>query len=358
MEDFFRKKIVYIPLIILLNLLILYLLILIRPLLLWILLFSKEIGIPFLIALIISYLLHPLVNWLVRIGLKRVFAVILIFLLFFVGVGSFIYMGIPVLIKQMREFTEQLPSTFHMLEGWLERFRDHQDQMPEGIQKGIESGMVQFEKMIEKWTQETVSDIGASITSMMKISTIVMLVPFIVFYMLKDYEGFHQRTMRIFPKKQRNKLDQVLREINNGLGNYVSGQLLVSLIVGILVYIGYLIIGFPYPLVFALISMIFNIVPYLGPFLGALPAMVIGITVSWKVALLTALVNMIVQTIEGNLISPFIVGRSTHLHPLSIIIAILVGGEIAGMAGMILAVPALVMFKVIIARIANQYLIR
>ncbi len=358
MERLIRKKIVYIPLLILLLLLNLYLLILIRPILRWLLLLIKEIGIPFLIALILSYLLHPLVNWFVRIGLKRVFAVTLIFLLFFVGVGLFIYMGTPMLIRQIREFMEQLPLTFQTIEGWFERFRNQQDQMPVGIQKGIESGMLQFEKLIEKWTTQTVSDIGDGISGLMKLSTIVMLVPFIVFYMLKDYEGFHNRMMRIFPKQQRKKVDQLMREINTGLGNYVSGQLIVSLIVGVLVTTGYLIIGFPYPLVFGMISMVFNIVPYLGPFLGALPAMVIGITVSWKMALLTGLVNMIVQTIEGNLISPFIVGRSTQIHPLSIIVAILIGGEIAGIGGLILAVPVLVMLKVIIVRIADQYLIR
>lgn len=356
--DFFRRKIVYILLFILLILLIFYLLILIRPILQWLLLIIKEIGIPFLIALILSYLLHPLVNWLMRIGLKRVYAVILIFLLFLSGAGAFLYIGTPVLIKQVREFMEQLPTTLQTFEGWFERFRDHQNQMPEGIQRGIESGIAQFEKLIEKWTSKTVSDIGDSISSFMKISTIVMLVPFIVFYMLKDYEGFHIRAMRIFPKKQRKKVDQLLREINIGLGNYVSGQLIVSLVVGVLVTAGYLIIGFPYPLVFGMISMVFNIVPYLGPFLGALPAMVIGITVSWKMALLTGLVNMIVQTIEGNLISPFVVGRSTQLHPLSIIIAILIGGEIAGIGGLILAVPVLVMLKVIIVRIVDQYLFR
>lgn len=358
MEPFYRRKIFYIPLLILVILLILYLFILIGPLFQWLLLFLKEIGIPFLIALIISYLLHPLVNVLVRIGLKRVYAVVAIFLLFFVGLGVFIYMGTPIFIKQVKEFIEQLPATFKQIEGWFERFRDHQQQMPLGIQRGIESGLVQLESLIEKWTTKTVADIGDSINGFLRISTIVMMVPFIVFYMLKDYEGFHERVMRIFPKKRRRKLDQLFREINIGLGNYVSGQLLVSLIVGLLVTIGYLLIGFPYPLLFGTVSMIFNIVPYIGPFLGAVPAMVIGITVSWKMALLTGLVNMIVQTVEGNFISPFVVGRSTQLHPLSIIIAVLVGGEIAGIAGMILAVPILVMMKVIVVRVVQQYMIR
>ncbi len=358
LEAFLRKKIVYISIIILLILSIMYLLILNKPIIMWVLKLLKEIGVPFFLALIFAYLLHPLVNLLVRVGLKRKYAVISIFLVFFLGISALIFFGTPILIKQIQEFTEQLPVMFQTFETWYEHFRSQQEQFPVGIQRGIESGMLQIESMIENWTSNTVSDIGDGITSFMKVVTVATLVPFIVFYMLKDLEGFHQRVMKIFPKGQRRKLDQAIREINIGLSSYVSGQLLVSLLVGILVIIGYLIIDFPYPLVFGMISMVFNIVPYIGPFLGALPAMVIGITVSWKLMLLTALVNMIVQTVEGNFISPYIVGRSTHLHPLSIIVAVLVGGQIAGIAGLILAVPVLVMLKVIIVRITHQYFLR
>lgn len=358
MEAFLRKKIVYISIITVLILSILYLLILIKPIIVWILVLLKEIGIPFLLALIFAYLLHPLVNGLVRIGLKRKYAVTFIFLAFFLGIGALAFWGTPLLERQIQEFTEQLPVMLNKFEAWYENFRSQQEQFPIGIQRGIESGMLQLETMIENWTSDTVSEIGDGISRFMKILTVATLVPFIVFYMLKDLEGFHQRVMKIFPKRQRKKLDLAIREINIGLSSYVSGQLLVSLLVGVLVVIGYLIIDFPYPLVFGMISMVFNIVPYIGPFLGALPAMVIGITVSWKLMLLTALVNLIVQTIEGNFISPYIVGRSTHLHPLSIIIAVLVGGEVAGIAGLILAVPVLVMLKVIVVRIAHQYLFK
>lgn len=347
-----------IPVYIVLILVIIYLLILIRPFWQGLFLFVKDIGVPFLLALIFAYLLHPLVNGFVRLGLKRVYAVSGIFLFFILLVVVAIVVAIPMLIRQAREFTEQLPAVLHMYEGWYERLRSEQAQLPLGIQRGLESGLAQLEKIVERWTSDTVSDIGDGISSFVKATTIAMLIPFIVFYMLKDFDGFHTRLLRIWPKQQRKRLDLALREIHAGLGSYISGQLLVSLLVGILVTGGYFLIKFPYPLVFGIISMIFNIIPYLGAFFSAIPALIIGITVSWKLTLWIAVVNVVVQIVEGNFIAPYIVGKTTQLHPLSIIVAVLVGGELAGIAGLILAVPALVMLKVIVVRLADHYLLR
>lgn len=356
-KEWFSKKFLFGSIVVLLLLCILYLLILISPLLQGLYALIRDIGIPFLISIIIAYLLHPLVNFLVRIGLKRGYAVVFIFLLFFVGVGIFIYLATPVFIKQIREFTEQLPMMYQSIQSYLDSIQDQRKLLPLGLQRGIESGMDRFQKMIEKRMSESVTEIGDGISMLMELSTLIMLVPFIVFYILRDYESFHLKVMKLFPKKKRRRIDQMLREINEGLSNYVSGQLLVSLIVGILVTLGYLLIDFPYPLVFGVISMVFNIIPYLGPFFGAIPAMIIAVTHSWKMVIYVALVNTIAQTIESNFISPYIVGRTTRMHPLSIIIAVLVGGEIAGITGLILAVPVLVMLKVIVLRVTNLVLL-
>ncbi|MNP24022.1 pheromone autoinducer 2 transporter [compost metagenome] len=101
-----------------------------------------------------------------------------------------------------------------------------------------------------------------------------------------------------------------------------------------------------------------NIIPYLGPFLGAAPAMVVATTISWKMVLLVLLVNMVCQMIESNIISPQVVGRTLHLHPLLIIFALLVGGEIAGIPGLILAVPFFAVMKVIIQHFYTYYVRR
>ena len=105
----------------------------------------------------------------------------------------------------------------------------------------------------------------------------------------------------------------------------------------------------------AIVVSITNIIPYLGPFIGALPALVVGLSVSWKMALSVAAVNLIIQMLEGNVVSPQIVGKKLHIHPLFIIFSLLIGGEIGGILGLILAVPIFATLKVIVHHIGLYY---
>ena len=139
----------------------------------------------------------------------------------------------------------------------------------------------------------------------------------------------------------------MLKEIDEALGNYVRGQFLVCLIVGM-----------PYALLMASIVAVFNIVPYLGPFLGAAPAVVMASTISWKMVLMVIIVNWLCQLLESNIVSPQVVGKKLHLHPMLIIFALLVGGEIAGIVGLILAVPLFAVLKVIIQHFFAYYVKR
>jgi predicted PurR-regulated permease PerM len=107
------------------------------------------------------------------------------------------------------------------------------------------------------------------------------------------------------------------------------------------------VIGMPYPLLLAIIVAIFNIIPYLGPLLAAAPALFIAATISWKMVLFVLVINLLCQILEGNVIGPNILGKSLHLHPLMIMFALVVGGEIAGILGLILVVPLLAVIRVI-----------
>jgi predicted PurR-regulated permease PerM len=127
--------------------------------------------------------------------------------------------------------------------------------------------------------------------------------------------------------------------------------LLISLFVGVLATLGFWIIDLPYPLVLGLIAGLTNIIPYFGPLLGAVPAVVVALSMNVNTLIFTLLVILIIQLVEGNLLSPYIMGRSIHIHPLFIIFALLVGGEVAGIPGLILAVPVLTCLKVIISEI-------
>lgn len=127
------------------------------------------------------------------------------------------------------------------------------------------------------------------------------------------------------------------------------------MIIGTLAYIGYLIVGLPYAIVLALIVGITNIIPYLGPYIGAFPALIVALSISWKMALSVVVVNIIVQIFEGNVVSPQVVGRKLHIHPLFIIISLLIGGKLAGILGLILAVPVFAVLKVIVHHIVLYY---
>ncbi|WP_052329861.1 AI-2E family transporter [Thermicanus aegyptius] len=334
----------------LLILLILNLIYILRPLWLSLYQFIKVVGLPFFISVIIAYLLHPVVHLLVRIGLRRGWALGLIYGIFFIGLGLAGYLLIPELILQGKELNERLPQMIATFEKWVEMYQDQEEHWPQGLRKGISNGFQKFENGISDWIGRTIDGFGDMMNNLMNLT----LVPFLVFYILNDYDHFLEKVIRFLPRKYRKPVLVTMRNINEGIGDYVSGQLLVSLVLGILIYVGYLLIGFPYPLVFGLIAMIFNLVPYLGPFLGAIPAMLIALTLSWKLTLLVALVNTIGQTIENNLLSPFIVGKTTQLHPLAIIFALLVGGELGGIVGMILAVPLLVMGKEILIQVSQS----
>ncbi|MGZ4106239.1 MAG: AI-2E family transporter, partial [Tumebacillaceae bacterium] len=134
--------------------------------------------------------------------------------------------------------------------------------------------------------------------------------------------------------------------------------LLVAVIVGGLNYIGLLIIGMPYALLLSLIVALTNIIPYIGPFIGAAPAILLALTVSPMMALKVLIVNLIIQQLEGNFISPLLIGRSLKMHPMLIILAILLGGEMFGMVGLIVAIPVVAVGKVLLQHLVLHYMKR
>lgn len=148
------------------------------------------------------------------------------------------------------------------------------------------------------------------------------------------------------PKSWRKRGSAFLLDVDDSLGDYIRGQLLVCLILGAVAGITFWIFGLPYPLILGLISGITNVIPYFGPFIGAVPALLIAMTISVKAVLVVVITVFVLQFLEGNVLSPFIVGRSLKMHPVVIMLALLAGGELAGIVGMILAVPAAAVLKV------------
>jgi predicted PurR-regulated permease PerM len=301
----------------------------------------------------ISYILNPVVSLLGRRKVPRTAAVLLIYSVFITSF-TVIFMNVtPMLVSQVSELNEHMPELTLKAQSIVDGY-NKSDMLPSSVRDGINRSLAKFEAGISESVANYVSGIGSTIGVLL----IIFIVPFMSFYMLKDFQTLEKTALAIVPKSQRQQIVRMLLDIDAALGSYIRGQLLVCVIVGVLAYIGYWSIGMPYPLLLAALVALFNIIPYLGPFFGAAPAILMASTISLKMVLLVAGVNFAVQVLEGNVISPQVVGKSLHMHPLVIIFALLVGGELGGIIGLILAVPLFAVLKVVIQHVALHYVQR
>ncbi|GGF78832.1 UPF0118 membrane protein YrrI [Paenibacillus albidus] len=337
---------------VLLALIILYFVWQLRPMLQGVFMFLKAILAPFLAAMIISYVLNPVVSLLSRRKMPRSIAVLLIYAVFLTAIAVIAINLIPMFIEQLEELNEHLPEMTLHAQGLMRHMNSR--LIPPGVEMGMNNWFFQLEDRLAKGISHFLDHIGTTIGLLFN----AFIVPFLVFYILKDFDVFERTVVSCLPRSKRKSIVRLLKDIDEALGNYIRGQFLVCLIIGVLAYIGYALIGMPYALLFASVVAVFNIIPYMGPFLGAAPAIIMASTLSLRLVLLVAVVNTLCQIVESNIISPQVVGRKLHLHPLLIIFALLVGGEVAGMLGLILAVPLFAAAKVVLQHFMTYYIKR
>ncbi|WP_284637986.1 AI-2E family transporter [Paenibacillus silviterrae] len=337
----------------LLALFILFMLLQIKPIIVSVYDFLREVLTPFVIAMIISYVLNPVVTLLNARKVPRTIAVLLIYALFFTSLTVVMMNMIPIFLKQLQELNEHMPDLAFKAQSLVDDLNDLQF-LPDSVRLGINTSLAKVEDGISLAIADYIKEIGTTINTLF----LIFIIPFVAFYILKDFQLIEKTALAIVPKAHRKSIVTMLVDIDTALGNYIRGQFLVCVIIGVLAYIGYWLIGMPYALLLACVVGIFNIVPYLGPFLGAAPALIVASTISIKMVMLVALVNLACQILEGNVISPQVVGRSLKMHPLLIIFALLVGGEFAGVVGLILAVPFFAVMKVILQHVFMYYIHR
>ncbi|MFP3725835.1 AI-2E family transporter [Priestia filamentosa] len=320
----------------------------------------NTLSLPFIIAGILYYLLLPAFNFLQKKGLNKILSIISIYVsLALVIVSFFVFMG-PMISKQVKLFIENVPSIAHSVGGY--------------IQKGLHSDLISSMHLSDKISSINLGDlltnefnkifgyIGDNLFNIMSTVTnfafLLIIVPFVLFYLLKDGDKIPGLLTRgLSPKSERDAL-KILSEMNHALSSYIQGQILVSFIVGVMVYIGYLIIGLDFPLLMALIAMVTNLIPFVGPYIGLSFALVVGLMNSFETGLFVCLVVLIVQQIESNFISPQIIGNKLRIHPLTIILLLLFAGKLAGFMGLILGVPIYAVLKVIITNAYTIWKIR
>ncbi|TYR76770.1 AI-2E family transporter [Rossellomorea vietnamensis] len=310
--------------------------------------------IPFLLGGFITYLLHPVVEKLFKAGIHRGVAILLIYILFFGGLGYAVYKGIPVIIHQLKDLAENAPLYTDQYQRWLEYIQNKTSTWPDGIQHELESRIERF----EAWLNGIVALLLSGVLKVMNSLLLFAIVPFISFYLLKDFPKVKRAATSLTPQKWRCSAGEFLKDLDESLGGYIRGQLLVCFLIGALATLSFWLFGMKYPLLLGLIVGITNVIPYFGPIIGAVPAAIVASTISTDMILKVVVVVLVLQFLEGNVLSPLIVGKSLHMHPLFIMGALIVGGEIGGVLGLIVAVPLLAMLRVAVIHARTHFSVK
>ncbi len=298
---------------------------------------------PFLIAAVVAYLLNPIVVKLERKGVKRIIGVLIVFLAF---IGIILLLGfilIPSLIKDIGKLVENLPQHATKLQQLLDKFQDGAlyNNLPKTLKDIIDDNIFVVQGIILDSLQNLADSIIAVISELFDI----ILIPVIIFYMLKDASYFKNQLILLVPKSKRQRGLLLFRDIDNAFGKFIRGQIIVASFVFAMTTIMLLIIRVKYAVVLGLFAGIADIIPYFGPIIGIIPALIFAFFDSPTKALYTAGAFLLVQQIEGGILSPKIIGESVGIHPVYVILSLIVGGKLFGVLGLIAAVPALTAIK-------------
>ncbi|MBM7645859.1 putative PurR-regulated permease PerM [Scopulibacillus daqui] len=310
--------------------------------------FIAAVLFPFVSAALIAYLLHPLIEKAHSKGLPRTLAILIVYLVFFVLTGYGLVKGMPAMIDELKDFGDQIPKYVAF---YHERINDVYHSTPEAVHDHF-NGVL---NLLERRMNRLVKGVIGSITWVFQSFFSLLMIPLLAFYFLKDFEGIKKGLWILTPRKWRVPGRTLLFAIDDQLGKYIRGQLYVCAILAVIAFVGLSFLKVKYALLLSIFVGLTDIIPYFGPIIGAIPAVFMATTVSVKTTIFVLVLILLLQFLEGHIIGPLIVGKSVDIHPAYIMFSIIIGGEIAGVAGMLFAVPIFVTIRVIIRYIRNRH---
>ncbi|WP_155835471.1 AI-2E family transporter [Amphibacillus xylanus] len=303
-----------------------------------------KVSLPFILAIVLTYVLNPIVDKLTCRWIPRWLAILIIYAVFIVGITLLVYVSYPTIREQAIHFINQVPNLLETYRDWINRIDEVVHVLPDPIHHEIDELFVVISESSSSWLENKMISMGAISEYFISLA----VVPVLLFYFLLDQNKMKMKFLNWIPKRYLKKTKQLIYHLNKDLAHYIRAQLIISFFVGLTTFIVYLILKIEFAFLLAIFMMIMNIIPYFGPFLGAAPAVLIALMQSPQIVLYLVIGIVVVQFIESNLLSPFILGYNLRTHPVLVILVLLIGSEVAGIFGMIIAVPVLVVIRSVI----------
>lgn len=303
---------------------------------------------PFIFSLALAYLLFPLVAFFER-GLHRLFprlramrplAILLTYMVAILVLVLFFLMVVPVV-------SQQFASLWSNRQEIVGAIQQHVNQglvwyratLPADIQAQIDQAIQAAGTRVSGALQAGLVQTITAVTGTLAFVASLVIVPVWLFYVLNDQSQFMRTAVALIPARVRADVVNVARISDRILGKYLRGQLLLCVVVGVVTTIGLTALRVPFPAVLGLIAGIFEILPFVGPLLGAAPAVLVAVIQDPLLGLWTALLFIVIQQVENTVLVPRISGKAVELHPALIVLVLIIGSEVAGLTGAVLAVP-------------------
>ncbi|ABQ90670.1 AI-2E family transporter [Roseiflexus sp. RS-1] len=313
---------------------------------------TRPVLIPFVIGLVLAYLMAPAVDFFDR-WMPRWLAILAVYALGFLGIAATFALIIPPLVEQVARLIRQLPS-FSEVQMFVDSVvKQYRDQVPPSLQQPIEDSLANLLRSLQNNIDTYLQRGGAFLLNQLiqLLNTVTFILGFIslpiwLFYVLYDKQQGRVFFNQLVHPRARADFWNVWEIINNVLGGYIRGQIILCVAVGLAVGIGLVgleMLGFPlgdYVLVLALIAGVTEFIPVLGPTIGAIPGVILGFGISPTAGFAVLILYIAVQQLENSLLVPRIIGESVGVHPAVLTVAMIVMGTLFGLLGILLAAPA------------------
>lgn len=316
---------------------------------------------PLMMSFALSYLLFPVIRRLEKSGIPRGYAVITVCLLLAMIMAALVALILPGLIEDTKNFFQQFPElslkAIQNINAVFLKFGYDLNLSAEMLADFIKEHLSQFSsaslETVKSALKSSVSGVAAGLLSLLNF----FLIPLFFFYVINDYEKISVEAKSYIPIPLRPKFQRFLALTNDVLSGYIRGQLIVASVLAVLYAIGLSIVGLPFGVLIGLLSGLISVIPYAGVTLGLLTALVVGLANYTGIGPIFGIVAVftVVQFFEGFLITPKLVGDKVGLSSLATMLALIIGGNLLGFMGMLIAIPVAAILKTVLRELKTEY---
>jgi len=294
----------------------------------WLFLQLRAVVLLVVVALVFAGTFNPLVEWMERRGIKRIYALTLLFVALLLATSLLIFLTVPPFLEQLAQIVRDAPRHREQLIGLLQQ-RDVTAPLARALQHaGLEQTLARIESSLVGYTPQALTALGWAVTTL-----------FLSFYLLADGKRAQGALYAIVPRDYHMRLARILQNLEAIVGGYMRGQLITSVGIGVFTYLLLVICGVPNALSLALFAAVADVIPFIGGLLATAPAVLVALSKGLPTGLIVLVALFIYQEVENRVLIPKVYGHALRLSPATVVIALLAGGILLGVIGALLALP-------------------